>query len=205
MNRIKNLRNLKKIIYFLEILISLILIAGIIVSIPDLIKYFISIIYSSKATSYDFVQEFLSHVLLLVIGLEFVLMLIAHSDSSVIFLILMVIARKMLIYANTSTDLLIGVIALFFLFVIKKFLITNKVSHDSGVFSVDSRIMLINKELNYDIKDVGFDTLGELVEYLLSEKSMKPMLGSLVDDFDYIYKIEKVSNGKIEEIRVIKK
>ena len=149
MNRIKNLRNLKKIIYFLEILISLILIAGIIVSIPDLIKYFISIIYSSKATSYDLVQDFLSHVLLLVIGLEFVLMLIAHSDSSVIF--------------------------------------------------------LINKELNYDIKDVGFDTLGELVEYLLSEKSMKPMLGSLVDDFDYIYKIEKVSNGKIEEIRVIKK
>lgn len=205
MNRKKYLNLIKKIIKVLEILLSIILIAAIIISIPDLLKYFIDIIFSSKNLSYDLLQEFLSHVLLLVIGLEFVLMLIAHTDSSVIFLITMVIARKLLIHANTTMDLLIGVFALFVLFLIKKYLITNKVAYDSGIFSPEDRILTINDELHYNIEDRGLETLGELIEALSEEKNIPIKANALLDDRDYIYKVEKMSHGNMEEVRVVKK
>lgn len=203
MDRKKNLIYLKKIIYVLEIILSIILIAGIVISIPDLIKYFYEIISSSKTLSYNLLQQFLGHVLLLVIGLEFVLMMVAHSDSSVIFLIIMVISRKMLIYANTTTDLLIGVLSLLVLFAVKKFLLPNKVNYDSGVFFPEDRIININEELHYNIDDNGYETLGELIEFLSQEEKIK--IGSLYDDEDYIYKIENMAHGKIQEIRVVKK
>ena len=76
-------------------------------------------------SSYELLQGFLSYVLLLVVGLELALMLIKHSPGSVLEVMLYAVARKMLISSSTTSEVLIGVIALAIIFFIDKYLHTK--------------------------------------------------------------------------------
>lgn len=207
MNKKKNLLLLNKITYFLEILVSFLIIIGIVISLPDIIKYFYQILSSSADVSYEVFKHFLSHILILVIGLEFILMMIAHSDNSIIYLVNFVVARKMLIYSDTTKDLILGVIALLILFVIKKFLITNTVEKElsSGIFSANTPIPTINSRFNYKIDDMGFNSVGGLVYCLLKQQGSEVEEGALIEDQNYIYQVERASHGVIDSVIIQKK
>ena len=73
--------------------------------------------------SYELFQDFLSHALLLIVGVELILMIINQTTKGILELVLYVIARKMLIYAHTMLDLMLGTVAIAIVFVILKFLI----------------------------------------------------------------------------------
>lgn len=207
MNKKSNLLLLNRIIYILEFILSILIIVGIVISIPDLIKYFVAIIHSTQDISYELLKGFLAHVLMLVIGLEFIHMLLAHSDASIIYLMIMVIARKMLIYAETAQDLLIGVLGLLVLFIIKRFLIMKRMDGEisSGIFSAATTMENINERFNYEIDDLGFTTIGGLVYYLLNEQGIPVEPGALVSDKDYIYEVEEAKNGTIEAVTIDKR
>ncbi|MDO5301397.1 MAG: transporter associated domain-containing protein [Tissierellia bacterium] len=207
MNQKRNLLVINRLIYILEMVLSAILIVGIIISIPDLGRYFLSILQSDKALSYELLQEFLSHVMLLVIGLEFVMMMVAHSESSVVYLLVMMIARKILIYAHDTVDLLIGVLAMLLVFVIRRFLMNNTISQpaQSGMFSAATEISVINERFKYNIDGLGFTTIGGLVFYLLDHQGMEVKVEAIVDDGDHIYQIVEANNGIIETIAIQKK
>ncbi len=207
MKKKSHLLVIDRIIYYLELLLCGMLIIGILISIPDLIKYFMQIVVSKEKLSYTLFQDFLSHVLLLVIGLEFVLMLVAHTDTSIIYLITVVISRKMLIYGEDTIDLLLGVLAIFILFVIKKYLVPTKIDTNvnAGIFSAATEIEKINARFNYSIKDMGFNTIGGLVYYLISREGMEVQPGIIISDAEYTYVIESASNGIIESVAIEKK
>lgn len=126
MNKKKNLLFISKLIYILEIIISVTVILAIIVSFPDLFKYIIKITNSEPSVSINVFQEFLKHSLMLVIGMEFIMMLIAYSDKNIIYLITFVIARKLLLKSDTMMDLLIGSIAIAILFFVKNFIMKKR-------------------------------------------------------------------------------
>lgn len=206
MNRKKFLINLTKVVFFFEILISLLLFIGIIISIPDIIKYYISIFTTDAQVSVGLFREFLSHILLLVIAMEFIILMVAHTDSKIIHLIILVIARKMLVVSGSMTDLLIGVIALTILFLIRKFL-TQKdkeeaISQRDNTFSASAKIEEINNRYNLNINSKGYNSLGGLVSNLFTENSRELEIGEIIDDGKYIFEIEKMSNGVIEEISI---
>ena len=67
-------------------------------------------------------ERILSVVLALVIGVEFTKMLCKHTPESVIDVLLFAIARQMVIYHDSSMDLLIAVAAIVGLFAAKKYL-----------------------------------------------------------------------------------
>lgn len=207
MKKKSHLLFIDRVIYYLELLLCGVLIVGILISIPDLVKYLIQIIFSKEALSYRLFQDFLSHVLLLVIGLEFVLMLVAHTDTSIIYLITVVISRKMLIYGENTIDLLLGVVAIFILFAIKKYLVPSKIGTDisAGIFSAATEIDKINDRFNYSINDMGFNTIGGLVYYLISREGMEVQPGILISDSEYTYAIESAKSGIIESVTIEKK
>lgn len=72
--------------------------------------------------TYDLFQGFMAHTLLLVIGLELALMLLRHTPSSIVEVLIYALARKLLIHADTAYELFIGVAALAGLFAIRKYL-----------------------------------------------------------------------------------
>lgn len=209
MNRRKFLLYLNKIVYLFEILISIFLIIGILISVPDIISYYGAILKSDSLVGYDQFKQFLDHVLILVIAVEFVLLMTAHSDSTIIHLIMLVVARKMLIKSDNMMDILIGVISITILFAVRKFLMTSSVmdsifTGSENNFSASTEIEEINKLENYQIDTKGYKTLGGLVSNLVKESGYELEMGTMVDDGEYIYEIVKISSNVIETISISK-
>lgn len=204
MNKKEILLFVSKLIYILEILISGIVILAIIFSFPDLFKYIIRIVSSDPATSLTLFQEFLKHSLMLVIGMEFIMMLIAYSDKNIIYLIIFVIARKLLISSDTVVDLLIGVIAIAILFIVKNYILRKKIDVDlaAGIFSADTSVHMINEKFHYHIDNLGFESIGGLVAYLLDQSACEIKAGETISDQYYRYQVEKVDKGRIELITI---
>jgi hypothetical protein len=81
-------------------------------------------------------KDILSASFSLVIGIEFTKMLYKHTPDTVIDVLLFALARQMVIYYENTTDMLVGVIAIVFLFAAKRFLIDyikNKKQADTEV------------------------------------------------------------------------
>ncbi|MDO5040631.1 MAG: transporter associated domain-containing protein [Peptoniphilus sp.] len=210
MDRKKFMLYLNKAIFAFEVLISVMLIVGIIISIPDILKYYIKILQNDVEVSAILFNNFLSHVLMIVIAMEFILLLVTQTDATTVHLVTLVIARKMLIKSDDMLDILLGVIAITILFVTRKFLSkgtssTNmKVIDNEKVFSGASEIEEINRIYNYRIDPEDSVTIGGLVSKLLHLKGMEIKEGQMIEDNDYIYEIKKVSKGLIEEVSIHK-
>lgn len=105
-------KNFSRIVFLLEALLALFIISGVAISFLDLIRYLNIIISQPPLQTYEVLRTFLGHILLLVIGLELVIMLVRHTPSSVVEVLLYAIARKIIMEAKTTLDVLIGVVAL---------------------------------------------------------------------------------------------
>lgn len=198
MNRKKNVLRLQKLLYVLEIIMSILILIGIIISVPDLIKYMMAIVVSGRSYSYDLFQSFISHVLLMVIGLEFVAMLISHEEYQIIYIMTMVVARKMLVYGDDTMSLFIGVSAIAILFIVRKYFTVHKILANAGIaiFESSTSIYGVNEHLVRDI-ETGEKTIGDYVTKLFSEDHQTLKEGGVVEDSFYIYQIESLEGDTI--------
>lgn len=203
MNRNRYLVTLLKLVNLFEIVVSIMLIAGVIISVPDILKYYLKILTSDATLSYKIFQNFLSHVLLLVIAIEFVVLMIAHTDTNIIHLILLVISRKMLVYSDTMIDLLIATIAIAVLFAVRKFLLTgvnmDSTTNEQNEFSASTPIKILNKKYGFDIDPGDSTTLGGYVSALLIKNAEEAEAGVIVEDGHYIFQIVKMATGGVIE------
>ena len=202
MNRNRYLVTLLKLVNMFEIVVSIMLIAGVIVSVPDIMKYYFKILTNNAGLSYEIFQNFLSHVLLLVIAIEFVVLMIAHTDSNIIHLILLVISRKMLVYSDTMLDLLIATIAIAVLFAVRKFLLTGvnmDTEGDDNEYSASTPMKVLNKRYGFDIEAGETTTIGGYVAGLLIKNVEEPEVGVIVDDGEYIFQIVRMASGGVIE------
>ena len=71
-------------------------------------------------------DQFLAGAMNIIVGLEFMKMLILHTPRAVTDVLLFAIARQLVVSHSTPTDTLIGVSAVALIFVIKKFLHTEE-------------------------------------------------------------------------------
>lgn len=202
MNRNRYLVTFLKLVNMFEIVVSIMLIAGVIVSVPDIMKYYFKILTNDAVLSYEIFQNFLSHVLLLVIAIEFVVLMIAHTDTNIIHLILLVISRKMLVYSDTMLDLLIATIAIAVLFAVRKFLLTGVNMDTEGnenEYSASTPMKVLNKRYGFDIEAGKATTIGGYVAGLLIKNAEEPEVGVIVDDGEYIFQIVKMASGGVIE------
>lgn len=198
MNRKKNVLRLKKILYILEMIMSILILIGIVISIPDLIKYMTAILVSSRSYSYELFQSFISHVLLMVIGLEFVAMLISHEEYQIIYIMTMVVARKMLVYGDDTVSLFVGVAAISILFIVRKYFTVHQILANAGIaiFESSTHIHSVNEHLVRDI-ETGEKTIGDYVTKLFSKEHLVLEEGGVVEDALYIYQIESMEDEGI--------
>ncbi len=118
-------RGLKKAISGMETILAFIILITVILSAKDIIGLIYKIVTTSAMESYNILQSFLSHILLLVVGLELAITLLNHTPRSILEVMLYAIARKMLISSTSLLDILIGTISLGLLFTIDKFLLVD--------------------------------------------------------------------------------
>ena len=209
MNRNRYLVILLKLVNIFEIIVSILLIAGVIISIPDILKYYFKILTSDATLSYEIFQNFLSHVLLLVIAIEFVVLMIAHTDTNILHLILLFISRKMLVYSDTMLDLLFATTAIAILFAVRKYLLTGaRIENEKNKyneFSATTTIKRLNSKYGFEIDPKDSKTIGGYVYALLVKNAEEPEIGVIVDDGKCIYQIMSMSSGGVIETVSIEK
>lgn len=115
-------KGLKGFIAWLEIILAVFIIGAVIISCKDVLVLIYEIFITEPKTSYQMLQGLLSHILLVVVGLELALMLISHSAANVLEVILYAIARKMLISSTNTMDIMLGVISISLIFAVDKYL-----------------------------------------------------------------------------------
>lgn len=106
----------------LEIILAAFIGIGILLGFIDVFKYLSEIYLSDVYMSYDLFRDFLSYILILVAGVEFILMLLTHSIKTIGELVVFVIARKMLVYGHSMLDMVLGALAIAIIFATIKFL-----------------------------------------------------------------------------------
>lgn len=93
--KLTNIRKkIGKYIIWIEVLLALLIIFTVVLSIKDIVVLGITIFKTDALSSYEILQGFLAHTLLLVVGLELSLMLISHTPGKVLEVVLYAIARK---------------------------------------------------------------------------------------------------------------
>ena len=122
---------LDKISRFFELLLGALILLIIMVKIFDVV--FVILDWNFVILSME-IENILSLIFTLVIGIEFTKMLCKHTPETVLDVLLFVIARQMIILVEGTFNMLIGVPAIAGIFAAKKYLVDAKKFRDEELF-----------------------------------------------------------------------
>ena len=109
---------IRKVLHILELVIAsvtiVVLVIGLALNIWEV---------AADPTSFTHTMEFLHTVLNIVVGLEFVRMLIDMTPANTLEVLIMATARQIIMNHDSTSTLLIGIICIAILFAVRRFLI----------------------------------------------------------------------------------
>ncbi len=195
-----------KVVVILEAILAFLLALGVVIGSVDILRYFKIIYITPPMETFSVMQTFLGHILTLVIGLELVVMLVRHTPSSVIEVLLYAIARKMIIESKSMFDILLGIIAIGGLFFINKvFDPARNFVTDVNIVNPATLVEDLNKKLEVNVpKDLG-NTIGGVIAKLCQESGEKLKVGKTLRVADAEITILSMDSELIRELRVIKR
>lgn len=108
----------------MEIVMAVVILAAIVIRAVLLVA---GLVQELRTDSMSFsIDDFLAKVLLIIMGIEFVKMLMLHTYGAVIDVLLFAMARQMIIAHNGPEGTLLSVISVAVIFAVKKFLYTGE-------------------------------------------------------------------------------
>ena len=116
MKKIQN--QLMKVLKILEYLVAVALIIAMVIS---LISFVIQQSSSFSIESFH-LESYLSFALSLIVGIEFVKMLILQTSGSLVEVVMFAVARQIIMSHDSAVENLIGVIAVLLMFLCRKYL-----------------------------------------------------------------------------------
>ena len=199
----KILQSLQISIPLLETVIAAIVLFGVLLGLPDLFKYIIQIVISPEGLSYTLFNDFLKHTLMIVVGIELAIMILNHSHEAILTLVLFVIARKMLVYAETMTDILMGTLSIAVVLLLMKMLLNDgkMLARFDNIYSVNLPIERLRDQYHIDRHTNKKTLIGLLFE--LSQKYNRPLVkGATFKVDDYYLIVERVEDGLISKVKI---
>jgi hypothetical protein len=191
-----------KVATYMEILLSLFIIAGIlIVSVSvatDLVRD-IPALWSGRQT-FDF-TAFLGLIMKLIIGAEFVKMISKHTAESTIEVLLFAVARKIVVADSGYFDVGIGILAIAILFLIKKYL-TVTVNPNGYILEGDTSLKELNAMAGTSLSSEDGFTVREILNKELERLGNRPLVGLTIPVKDAQFKIFSMKEGIIDAVEV---
>lgn len=200
---------IKKATDWLEIIISIIIAIGVIIGLIDFAFFFVEIFQSNMGQTYDVFQAFLGYALLLIVGIELILMILYHSTSAILELVLFVIARKMLICAETMSDLVLGTLAMAIVFFIMRYLLTERVNdfvaRKENHFAGGDHVRDVMTEMGIALPTSQGETLAELIEDIADNTASEIKVGAQFQAGQYYISIISLTPmGQIDQVKITK-
>lgn len=190
----------------LEIIICISILFSLILSVPNLVRYALTIIKTPNLKqNYELLNEFLKHALLIVVGIELIEMILTKSHEAILTLILFVIARKMLLYSVDLIDILIGSISIGLIFAIIKFVVKDDklMAKIDNTYSASVPVKKIKEEYKLNIPQNMSNTLGGLVYEIAKIEGIEEIKENTRLIYGtYKFKVISMKDGVIQRIRI---
>ncbi len=198
------LRNrVSKMSSYIEVLLSVLIIVGILVVTVILIKDLIYAILDeiNGKFTFDF-ESFIGLLMQLIIGVEFVKMISKHTPESTVEVLMLVIARKIIIDDPSFFEISIGILSIGVLFVIKH-LYTQKTNPQGCILESNTKLSEMNAIIRAKIQREDVNDVGELVMRAMDEEKINIVKGNRVIIDDFIFKIYSMIDGQIDAVEII--
>ncbi len=191
---------------FAEIYLTGLILIGILIFSVDIIRELYQIIVSFPEFKFT-MDEFLSHVLALIIAIEFVKMLAKHTPGSAIDVLLFAIARKLIVNHGTMLDSLIGVAAIAILFAVRRYLSTT-VTHEAFSGSIINGGMTtkeFNEMFSTDVDQSKGYTVAGVIYNVAKENDDPIKAGYMVDLGERKLEVYSMDEHLIKQVKVFDK
>ncbi|HHY46791.1 MAG TPA: hypothetical protein GX506_05755 [Firmicutes bacterium] len=189
-------------VYLWETLLALFVLVSVILGTKDLFLYLSHARFGVSGTGYSAFQAFVSHVLLLVVGLELAIMLIRHTPGSLIEVLLYVIARKLLVPGATASDFVLGVASIVGLFATRKYLFVSKIDVREHIMNAATPVHTVNDLMDTHLPENVANTLGGLIVHVAGEERGAIMPGARFHVADTRLEVVEVVDGLIRKVKV---
>ena len=126
---------LESVLDVLEVFLAILVVIAFIICMKPVLQHM-----PELAHAHDYAHSFnvfLEHLLEMVIGIEFVKMLIKHTPSSILEVLFFAIARHMVVKETSAVENLIGVLSIAVLFAIRRYLYVSSIESSKGESTVE--------------------------------------------------------------------
>ena len=191
---------------FVEIYLTAIILIGVIFFSFDIVAELVDV--ARTFPHYELsIHDFLSHVLALIIAIEFIKMLAKHTPGSAIEVLLFAIARNIIINEGSMLDSLIGVGAIAILFAVRYYF-SNSTSIDDVNGSVVSGGMTMKEFNNLFKMDIdisrGYTVAGAIYNIAKADKEdISP--GYVVEIENRKFEVYSMDDNLIKQVKIFDK
>jgi len=189
-----------------EIYLTGIILIGVVFFSFDIVAELVDIVRTFP--HYEFsIHDFLSHILSLIIAIEFIKMLTKHTPGSAIEVLLFAIARNIIINEGSMLDSLIGVVAIAVLFAVRYYFSNTAVLGDTNgsVISGAMTMKEFNSLFKLDI-DVsrGYTVAGAI--YNIAKENREDIVpGYIVEIENRKFEVYSMDANLIQQVKVFDK
>lgn len=186
---------------YMELLLSFLLLVSIVIATIGLVVKLYGL--AQNMGDGDYFQRFLGSTMALIIALELIKMIVRDTVGSTIEVLLIALARKLIVSEQDTLGFLIGIIAIGFLFLIRKYLFVSEFSTDdrmvvSAALSVAEAEKLIKKPLPHQAQ-----TLGGMVAQLAGAEGRQLREGDVYVWNGVKIRINRMEDGIIQVLEFI--
>lgn len=190
--------------YYVEILISIILLVSLLILTGHL-ALMLTGIFSIKSGLDTYLQNFLNQAMSIAIGVELIKMLSKHTSGTIIEVLLFAIARQIVVAHGSPVDSLLSVVALTILFATRKYLFTSFDDTSSVVVRGSQKVKVANVLARVTLPAASKDELmRDLMFRHLEMEDKLPSIGASIAFADVALRIDHMHEGVITRIEIIK-
>lgn len=190
--------------YYVEILISIILLVSLLILTGHL-ALMLTGIFSIKSGLDTYLQNFLNQAMSIAIGVELIKMLSKHTSGTIIEVLLFAIARQIIVAHGSPVDSLLSVVALTILFATRKYLFTSFDDTSSVVVRGSQKVKVANVLARVTLPAASKDELmRDLMLRHLEMEDKLPSIGASIAFADVALRIDHMHEGVITRIEIIK-
>ncbi|NDL67406.1 transporter [Anaerotalea alkaliphila] len=150
-------------------------------------------------------EIFLAHSLELVIGIEFIKMLVKHTPSSAVEVLVFAISRQLITSHPDMTDVLIGVVAIAILFSIRAFLSSpaHVTYQDDLILNAGNSIQELEDLLHRKVDPALGNTVGGIVVNAARKNNVKLRPGFSVVLDGVLYEVYSMDAHLVKQVKVV--
>lgn len=191
-----------------EILVAAFILLGILFLTARLVSEIVGILQNlGNSAAMIEPEEFIAHSIDLIIGIEFVKMLVKHTPNSVIEVLLFSISRLVITEHTSMLNVLLGVISIILLFALKHWL-SGKAQEESTndyLMNAGSSVKDVKEQLGIDLDPSLGHTLGGILINHAAGRGESVHVGYRAELNDYVFEVYSMDAKLIKQIKIVKK